>query len=549
MSKKLLAMYLTAILCATALGGCGGGEDASSTASAGGESASSAAPVVEEDYVPTFPIVEEQATFTAVTPPSGGFSNMDQKIWYQAYEEATNVKIEWSYWPDWETQIGVALAGNDLPDLLFNLYTGLDKPTTLQYGQQGTFVDYSQYMQYLPYLEKLMEQYPESRALVTNEDGSMYALPCYTETLTAFSGTVYYRTDMFEEAGIAEPTTTDELLDAVKKLQDYFGKDNPDFIAFQPLDYMSMDSHIPLLLFPSFGEEVDREFGASDGKTVTYNYISDQWRRTLEYMHELYNSGGFDRNIYSEDGTNARAVILANNCAITTFGTGYSLDNFESGNYDVDLLAPLTSEYQSEQRYPKQYNSRLGSFQISSKCEDIPTLVKWVNSLYASKEDEIADGVYGVSLFVGIEGETWNYDDETRQTYTINVPADYDGAAADYLTEFGMSDGANCIFTPMNSSSPGLLCKGVGTRDKLLPYSVSIFPKNYLSFTDEESEQLSEYYTDIQEYVNQSNAAFVTEGVTDDSWNTFVNEVNRMGIEEVLKVYQAAYDRYLAAVE
>lgn len=493
------------------------------------------------------PIVDEQVTFTAVAPSVWG-DNMDEKIWYKAYEEATNVKIDWQYWPEWETQLGVALAGNDIPDLLFNIYTGLDKPTTLKYGQQGIFVDYSQYMQYLPNLTKLMEKYPESRACVTNEDGSIYALPCYTETLTAFAGTIYYRTDMFQEAEISEPRTTDELLEAVKKLQDFYGKDNKDFVAFQVLNKDHMSGQIAFSLFPAFGEEVDREFGALDGKTVTFNQTSDQWRRTLEYMHELYNSGGFDKNIFSEDGTNARAVILANNTAITTFGTGYSNDNFASGNYDVDMLAPLTSEYVSEPRYPKSYNSRLGAFQISTKCSDVEPLVKWVNTLYASEEDAIADGVYGISMFVGIQGETWDYDDDTKETYTVNVPDGYDGAAVDYLAEFGMSDGANCIFMPLNSSSPGLLCKGVGTREKLFPYAVDMFPKNYLSFTDEESTKHSEYYTDIQEYVNKSQATFVTEGITDDTWNTYVNEINKMGIAEVVKIYQAAYDRYLALV-
>ena len=98
----------------------------------------------------------------------------------------------------------------------------------------------------------------------------------------------------------------------------------------------------------------------------------------------------------------------------------------------------------------------------------------------------------------------------------------------------------------MNSTSPGLLCKGLGTRDKLLPYAVDVFPKNYLTFTQEESDLYAELYTDIQEYISQSQATFVTEGVTDDSWNAYVSQVEKMGIKEVVSIYQAAYDRYLA---
>ena len=122
----------------------------------------------------------------------------------------------------------------------------------------------------------------------------------------------------------------------------------------------------------------------------------------------------------------------------------------------------------------------------------------------------------------------------------------YDGAATNFLTEFGFSNAANCIFMSLNSSSQGLLCKGNGTRDNLLPYSVDIFPKAYLAFTDDESTTLAENYTDINKFVAESQASFITTGVTDDSWNAYVAAIENMGIEQVLKVYQDSFDRYNA---
>ncbi len=546
MSKKLLAMLLAAVLCGSALSGCG--DDAStssqdsSSSSTGSATTSGGSSEEEEIYVPTYPIVDEPVTFTAAT----SYENMGEKIFSQAYAEATNVNIDWIYWPDFQTQLGVAMAGQDIPDLIFNHNQSLDKVTTQKYGDQGVFVNYADYLQYMPNLTSLMEQYPESRAAVQNEDGTIYALPCYTETLTAFAGTIYYRTDMFEEAGVAEPTTTDELLQAVKDIQAYFGKDNDDFVAMQIYNNGHMSSMLLYFLFPSFGDEIEWEFGAVDGKTVTANMISDQYRRTLEYMHELYNSGGFDKNIYSEDGTNARAVVLGNNTAMTSYATVLTLDNFESGNFDVDMLSPLTSEYSSTQKYPKAYNSRFASQQISSKCEDVETLVKYIDALYAPEDNPVADGLFSIAMWFGIKGENWDYADDAHETYSIFLPEGFDGAETDFINKYGIGNAFNCIFPALNSTSPGLLCKGLGTRDKLLPYAVDVFPKNYLTFTQEESDLYAELYTDIQEYISQSQATFVTEGVTDDSWNAYVSQVEKMGIEEVLSIYQAAYDRYLA---
>lgn len=543
MFKKALALVLTALMSVGVLSACTGSPASSQAPASSAAGSQAATSSQEEAYTPTYPIVTEKKTFTAAVPAD----KLKDHIWYKAYEEATNVAIDWQYWSDWETQLGVALSGGELPDLIFNLNAGgMDKEQALKYGKQGTFINYKDYLKYMPDLVALMDAHPESYALVENEDGSMYALPGFLQTLTAFAGTVYYRTDMFQEAGVSVPKTTDELLQAVKDVQSHFGANNKSFVAFQPYSASHLTSQLLYFLFPSFGDEVDMEFGSLDNKTVTYNYTSDQYRHMMEYMHELYTSGGFDKNIFSEDGTNAKAVLLGNNAALTTYGTVYSIDNFKSGKYDVDMLAPLTSEYTSKQKYAKTYPSHLASFEISSKCSDVETLVKWVNALYTSEENEIAKGVSGISLWLGVKGVTWNYDDDSKETYTLTVPSDYDGAATNYLSEYGLSNSTNCIFMSLNSSSLGLLCKGNGTRDKLLPYGVDIFPKAYLSLTNDESTLISERYTDIKKTVTDQTAAFITEGVTDEKWNAFVSSVKTMGIDEVLKVYQDAFDRYNA---
>lgn len=532
---------LAAAIGAASLSGCGNDPVASSNNVSSGTNTESSAAQTDEMYVHTYPIVSEPVTFTAACNMDG----VEDHLWYQAYAEATNVNIEWTFWADWATQMGVALSANELPDIIFNLYASMDKPTIAKHGKAGAFADYSQYLEYMPYLTALMEEYPESRAAVQNDDGSIYNLPTFLETLTSQPGTIYYRTDMFGEAGISEPKTTDELLNAVSTLQNYFGKDNQDFVAMQIYNFGHIKTHLLPFLFPAFGDEVDMEFAAIDGKTVTYNYTSDQYRRTLEFVHEIYNSGGFDKNIYSEDGTNAKAVILNNNTAITTFGTMYSIDNFSSGNYDVDIMAPLTSEWSSEQKYRKQYATQRGMFQISAKCSDIETLVKWVDSLYAPEDQPVAEGLSSISQWLGIKGVDWDYDDDTKETYTINVPEDFDGAASNWLNVKGMENALNCVFPAINSSSPGMICKGIGTRDKLLPYSVKMFPVNYLTFTSDESLTIGEIYTDIKTFSEKWQAQFIMEGITDETWDAYVEQIKKIGIDEIVKIYQAAYDRYL----
>lgn len=546
MSKKVFATIFAAILAVSAFSGCGGnGGSSTPSSSTPSSSSGSSTPVSgsDEPYTPTYPIVSEPVTFTAAS----NYENMPNTLWYNAYAEATNVNIEWTYWSDWETQMGIALAGDSLPDFVFCLsMSGTDKSTIEQYGKAGTLVEYGQYLNIMPNLSAMFEQYPESRVACVNEDGTLYGFPSYLQTPTAYPGTIYYRTDMFKEAGVSEPTTTDELLNAVKTVQEYYSAKDSEFVAFMPYTNGHVTGQLAYWLFPAFGDAVDMDYGTTDGKTVSYNRISDQYRHMMEYLHELYISGGYYKECFSEDGTNTKPLIIGNHCAITTFGTMYSLDNFASGNYDVDMFAPLTSEYTSTQKYPKAYNSRMAASFVSSKCKDVETIMKWIDAFYTTTENPIADGVSGISMWLGTRGVNWDWDDDTHTTYSIKVPDDYDGAGTNWLSEFGCSNAYNCIFMGINNGSPGQVCKGTGTINKLLPYSVSVYPSAYLSFSSEDSTRIAELTADINTYVSENFAAFMIDGVTDDSWNNYVSQIRKMGIDEVVELQQKAYDAYLA---
>ena len=254
MSKKVFAAIFAAILAVSAFSGCGdnGGSSTPSSSTPSSSSGSSTpASGSDEPYTPTYPIVSEPVTFTAAS----SYENMPNTLWYNAYAEATNVNIEWTYWSDWETQMGIALAGDSLPDFVFCLsMAGTDKATIEQYGKAGTLVEYGQYLNIMPNLSAMFEQYPESKVACVNEDGTLYGFPSYLQTPTACAGTIYYRTDMFKEAGLSEPTTADELLNAVKTLQEYYGAKDSDFTAFMPYNSGHVTGQLAYWLFPAFGD-------------------------------------------------------------------------------------------------------------------------------------------------------------------------------------------------------------------------------------------------------------------------------------------------------
>ena len=88
----------------------------------------------------------------------------------------------------------------------------------------------------------------------------------------------------------------------------------------------------------------------------------------------------------------------------------------------------------------------------------------------------------------------------------------------------------------------------IGFRDNVIPYMESDpFPKEYLNFTEEQQYILDNKWTEIDTYVKKMRIEFMT-GVTDieSGWDTYLETLKRMGIEEVVAVYQEAYDAYLS---
>ena len=54
--------------------------------------------------------------------------------------------------------------------------------------------------------------------------------------------------------------------------------------------------------------------------------------------------------------------------------------------------------------------------------------------------------------------------------------------------------------------------------------------------------ELSILQTDINEYVLQSLATFITEGVTDQSWNAYVERIDAMGLDRLMEIYTEGYN-------
>ena len=82
--------------------------------------------------------------------------------------------------------------------------------------------------------------------------------------------------------------------------------------------------------------------------------------------------------------------------------------------------------------------------------------------------------------------------------------------------------------------------------NNVIPYqSDSYFAVGLLKFTDEEQRVLDNRLADITSYYKEMEGKFIT-GVVDveSGWENYVSTLDKMGVQDVIDVYQASYDRW-----
>lgn len=86
--------------------------------------------------------------------------------------------------------------------------------------------------------------------------------------------------------------------------------------------------------------------------------------------------------------------------------------------------------------------------------------------------------------------------------------------------------------------------KGNGTVNNLWPYGETPYPVSSLVLTPDESDIYNDAWADIDAYIAENTAKFIT-GELDiaTNWDTYMSDLQKMGLQDVYDVYQAAYDR------
>ncbi|HJA92473.1 MAG TPA: extracellular solute-binding protein [Candidatus Eisenbergiella merdipullorum] len=560
MKKKLVALILTAamVLSMSACGASGGGGNASSQAPAPSETQEA---VSEEDSAAetadleeasagteaaaenagVYPIVEEPVTVTGLVVGKDTATRSDRLVWNKV-SEVTGINIEWEVID--ADALATYLAGGDWPDFI---HYNLDSSMVTDYGVVGgRFVNYLDYLDLMPNLVQTFEDYPIAKKASMEINGEMYSLPGIEVSATTVKARPYVRTDVLEAAGLSMPATVEEFHDALAVLKEKNGE-----AGFIP-ELSNDESYWGPMLFAAFGPLTNMNFDDDGTGKVVFNRTSEQMRLYLEYMNRLYEEGLIDQEYLTMDGTVRLDRAKSGKVAFIGGGEANSLQasDFTDGEFHLDCCPPLTSEYDSTQEilgnspyFPS------GGFYMNAESEYIEELCRMFDIMYATEEVVEGSGLYGESFCYGMEGVDWDYGPEGSGVYVFHCPEKYDGSFTTYqYSELIWENAGRCdaLAGLVTETEGNNRARQQGFVKNVIPYQSDLyFPVDLLTFTEDEQYTLDNRLTDIKTYYKEMEGKFIT-GVADieTEWDTYCKTLEQMGINEVLEVYQASYDRW-----
>lgn len=553
-----MLLLITVILLATMLSSCvqtppvSGGTTASAGTTAGVATTAAVTTSAIPNFNPTgYPIVNEPVKFrmfNAIKSNGGPYSN--DMSFFGAMKDLTNIDFEFANLSEAEygTKLGLSLASGDFYDIYMGMAAS-GNTNIVNYGVVGgVFLDYSDMVDdYMPHLASWLDEYPAMLKYVTQINGGIYSFPRLLAGAGDTQVTLSVRLDRMNEAGVTKvPETIDEFYAMCKALQTANAND-PEFNVFVARQNdMQTDKAFQKSLISAFGDYTTATWQDDGTGKVFYNGTSEQYRRYLEFARKLFEEKIIFNEVFTLDSATNTAMHKANKTALSLSYTMLGLDNFASGNMDFTLIGPLTSQYSSVKKIVDLPGIQDTTAVITTACEHPEALLRWIDVHYA-KEDVIP-GLNHLSPHMGIRGETWDYTDETKDYYEFLMPSDWTMSATEFIYHkcghggIYMAD----LKSVLVGSSPGLAVKVFDSRDKILPYQVPNFPNpnEYLRYTDEDFNEYTSLWTDLDTYIKQMHAKFITGEEPLSNFQNYVETLESMGLPRVIELVQVAYDRW-----
>ncbi len=555
--KKILALLLAGSIIAGTMVGCS--TDGAETPTQSDAPIEQAASATEPG---TFPISNEKISITIMSPISPLHSAPFGELQiFKDYEEMTNMHVEWDLVSSeaYIERYKLVLASNELPDAFGSMGwgggNGYESSVVLEYGQDGAIIPLEGLIEEVGVNTKnILAERDDVRKLITYPDGHIYALPYIDENQNIQVGDIVQVNQTFLDAlGMEQPKTLEELYDFLVAAT--AADLNGDGKNETGLSFITVQEDVSKItyLFGLFGVSWDLETYMNqtmDGQgPLEFAPTMDGTREALEYFHEWYAQGLIDPEVFTQNAQQikAKAETTGVAAAIDFWENNLNNGNRESNHY-INLPMPQNEAGDAVWRQ----NGALvemgqNQFMITSQNPYPAETLRWVDYW-------LDNGTNAFTVRFGQEDVSWSYldtmDENGVQNWT-EIPTLEDGTII--TAEMNSLDCTLGTGVPYWCFADTWSAK-VLTAPQALDRMESLFAED--SYMDnmttglpnlvylEENQEALAIKTDLFKYINSSIATFLIDGVTDESWNEYVERVDALQSGRWVELYNKYYEIY-----
>lgn len=545
--NRLLAVTLAAAIIPSTLGGCGqkaqnqqsvSGSEAAAVTEAGAKTGDEADSELLEGG--KFKCSEEPITLTAHIHWNDKYALTDDMIIPQEAAKFTNVTLKGtaSSMDSNSTQaFNLMIASKELPDIV-----GGKRQDIIKYGQEGAFIPLNDLIEeYAPDIKKLLDENPDVKGAITAEDGNIYQIPFMFADLV--SEGYFIRQDWLDKVGMEVPATVDELHDVLKAFldQDANGNGKRDEIGY--FTRVSVEDRNKLGgLLPLFGIN-DYWHLNKEGK-VAIGLYTPEYKEAVKNISQWYAEGLIDPEIFTR-GANARDILFPeNNGGLihdwipSTSGYNKSVPAKVPG-FKLTGMLPPTDINGDQWEFASRDKIDGAGWAISSQNKYPEESMKYMNFWFTETGRRLKT--------YGIEGVTYNMVDG-KPVYTDEILNSDQAINTQIMDMGGMIEDMAYYH---DASYEEFAMDEEGKRTVELYKSSGVVNKCYpklpaLGFTDEENDLILAKYPACRTYMLEQLQKWTFDGsMIDQQFDSYMQTLKDMGMDEVVNAYQTAYDRLM----
>lgn len=550
--QKFGCAVLAAALLLATLSACGGSNASSGSTSSGSgsqseKSESSGAAPAEDNFNATgMPIVKEPVTLSFLYVKGANMRDLNENPMFQEMEATTNVHIDWQFSgdADWAEQKSLLLASGDLPDVFFgsNSLNDMDIMTNLDYiAPLEDYID-----KYCPNLQKAYEAEPIMRKMITSPDGHIYTLSRKLPLRPKGCDVPFINQKWLDNLGLDMPTTVDEWYEVLKafKEQDANGNGDPnDEIPLTGSAKNDMWDWIRYINPWGITDSLETNFLALDKDTKKPVFIAadERYKEAVAFFHKLYAEGIMDQEFITQDGSMADAKTKNEEVARVGTGIAWEVKSQTNPHSDEYVVMPPLAGPNGDRAIRGNDGAIIygrNEFTVTTACEYPEVAMRWAD-YYAS--DEIS-----VQSYWGPFGEVLEKQDDGTITF-LDPPEGKNGDS--WYWEITCRDHGPKYVSP-EMEAKIMLPEGSGDGAKLecdeLIKDYVAEPYPVVNYTQKQMDEISKLTVDIYKYVKESWANWIVNGGIEGEWDGYVAQLNQMGLERLMEIYQEALDTYNA---